>query len=159
MFKNKLFTIIIAMLIVISLILVAFFTLWNIMENNNQPADPSEAARATVSQVGGKQLTPAQIKEQTVFMENIITNLAEKGRVIKASFAFTLDNKKSKEEFETVNFRVKSIIIQILADMKVEQIQGSKGQELLVSTLMNKINEILTEGKIATISITDYYVE
>lgn len=159
MFKNKLFTIIIAMLIVISLILVAFFTLWNIMEKNNQPADPSEAARATVSQVGGKQLTPAQIKEQTVFMENIITNLAEKGRVIKASFAFTLDNKKSKEEFETVNFRVKSIIIQILADMKVEQIQGSKGQELLVSTLMNKINEILTEGKIATISITDYYVE
>lgn len=159
MFKNKLFTIIIAMLIVITLILVAFFTLWNIMDKNSQHADPSEAAIASVNQVAGKRLTPAQIKEQTVFMENILTNLAEKGRVIRASFAFTLDNKKSKEEFDTVNFRVKSIIIQSLADMKADQIQGSKGQELLVSTLMNKINEILTEGKIHEISITDYYVE
>jgi flagellar protein FliL len=158
-FKNKLFMIIIAMLIVITLILVAFFTLWNIMDKNSQPADPNEAAKASVSQVEGKRLTPAQIKDQTVFIENVLTNLAEKGRVVKASFAFTLDSKKSKEEFETVNFRVKSIIIQSLADMKAEQIQGSKGQELLISTLMNKINEILTEGKINTISITDYYVE
>lgn len=159
MFKNKLFMIIIAMLIVITLILVAFFTLWNIMDKKSEPADPSEAAKASVSQVEGKKLTPAQIKEQTVFMENILTNLAEKSRVVKASFAFTMDSKKSKEEFDTVSFKVKSIIIQSLADMKADQIQGSKGQEFLISTLMNKINEILTQGKVNSISITDFYVE
>lgn len=159
MFKNKLFTIIIAMLVVITLILVAFFALWNIMDRNSQLADPSDAARASVNQVGARRLTPAQIKDQTVFVENIITNLAEKGRVVKVSLAFTMDNAKAKEEFDTINFQVKSIILQTLADLRAEEIQGSQGQELLKSTLMNKINEILFEGKINTISITDYYVE
>jgi flagellar protein FliL len=158
-FKNKLFMIIIAMLIVITLILVAFFTLWNIMEKNNSPADPNEAAKASVSQVEGKKLTPAQIKEQTVFVKDVLTNLAEKGRIVKASFAFEMDSKKGKEEFEILDFKVKGIILQTLADMKAEQIQGSKGQEFLVSTLMNKINAVLHEGKIKQISITDYYVE
>lgn len=159
MFKNKLFMIIIAMLIVITLILVAFFTLWNIMEKNNEHADPNEAAKASVSQVEGKKLTPAQIKEQTVFVKDVLTNLADKGRIVKASFAFEMDTKKGKEEFETLDFKVKSLILQSLADMKAEQIQGSKGQEYLISTLMNKINAILSEGKIKQISITDYYVE
>lgn len=159
MFKNKLFMIIIAMLIVITLILVAFFTLWNVMEKNNQPADPSEAAKASVSQVQGKQLTPTEIKALTVPMANILTNLADKGRIVKASFAFELDSKKGKEEFELLDFKVKSIILQTLADMKADQIQGSKGQEFLVSTLMNKINNELHEGKVKSISITDYYVE
>lgn len=159
MFKNKLFMIIIAMLIVITLILVAFFTLWSVMDKKSQPADPQEAAKASVSQVEGKKLTPAQVKAQTVFMENVLTNLAEKGRVVKASFAFTLDGKKGKEEFETIEFQIKSIVIQTLADMKADQIQGSKGQEFLISTLMNKINELLSEGKVVSISLTDYYVE
>jgi flagellar FliL protein len=150
--------IIIAMLIVITLILVAFFTLWNIMDKNSQLADPSEAAKASVSQVSGKQLTPLQIKEQTVFMENILTNLSDR-RIVKTGFAFELDNKKAKEEFETLNFKVKGIILQTLADMTAEQISGSKGQEFLISTLMNKINEVLIEGKIKSISLTDYYVE
>ncbi|MDF2924716.1 MAG: flagellar basal body-associated protein FliL [Paenibacillaceae bacterium] len=158
MFKNKFFMIIIAMLIVITLILVAFFTLWNIMDKNSQLADPSEAAKASVSQVSGKQLTPLQIKEQTVFMENILTNLSDR-RIVKTGFAFELDNKKAKEEFETLNFKVKGIILQTLADMTAEQISGSKGQEFLISTLMNKINEVLIEGKIKSISLTDYYVE
>lgn len=159
MFKNKFFMIIMAMLIVITLILVAFFALWHYMDKNSQPADPNEAARSSVSQVESKKLTPAEIKAQTVFVNDIVTNLADKGRIVKAGFAFELDTKKGKEEFETLDFKVKGIILQTLADMKAEQIQGSKGQEFLVSTLMNKINGILTEGKVKQISITDYYVE
>ncbi|WP_438446901.1 flagellar basal body-associated FliL family protein [Gorillibacterium sp. sgz5001074] len=159
MFKNKFFMIIMAMLIVITLILVAFFALWHIMDKNSKPADPNEAARSSVSQVDAKKLTPAEVKALTVFVKDVVTNLADKGRIVKASFAFEMDNKKGKEEFETLDFKAKGIILQTLADMKAEQIQGSKGQEYLVSTLMNKINSILTEGKIKQISITDYYVE
>lgn len=159
MFKNKFFMIIMAMLIVITLILVAFFALWHYMDKNSQPADPNEAAKSSVSQVDAKKLSPSEVKALTVFVNEIMTNLADKGRMVKVSFAFELDNKKGKEEFETLDFKVKGIILQTLADMKAEQIQGSKGQEFLVSTLMNKINSILHEGKVKQISITDYYVD
>jgi flagellar protein FliL len=149
-FKNKLFMIIIAMLIVITLILVAFFA---------QSSDPSQAAKSSVSSVEGKQLTAAEIKDQTALVEGIVTNLADKGHIIKASFAFEMDTKKGKEEFALVDFKVKGIIIQTLSDLKVEQVQGSKGQELISSMLMNKINTILTTGKVKQISITDFYVD
>lgn len=159
MFKNKLFTIIIAMLIVITLILVAFFALWTFMEKNSQPSDPHDAAKSSVSQVTPKPVPHAQLKDQTVFIKDILTNLAEKDRIVKASFAFELDSKKAKQEFEHLDFKVKGMINQTLADMKIEQIQGSKGQENLISILMNKINGILTEGKLKQIWITDYIIQ
>lgn len=159
MLKNKLFMTVIAMLIVITLILVAFFALWTYMEKKNQPADPHEAAKSTVGNVQGKKLTALQEKEQTVIIKDILTNLSEKDRVVKASFAFQLDDKKAKTEFESLDFKVKGIINQTLGDMKAEQISGSKGQEYLISVLMNKINGILSEGKLKQIWITDYIIQ
>lgn len=159
MFKNKLFMFIIAMLIAITLILGTFFLLWNFMDKKDQSADPNEAAKNSVSAVEGKKLTSAQVKEQTVEIKEILTNLADKDRVVKASFAFELDNKKAKAEFEDLNFKMKGIVNQTLSDMKAEQIQGSKGQEYLISVMMNKINGILSQGKLKQIWVTDFIVQ
>lgn len=158
MFKNKLFTIIIAMLVAITLILVAFFALWTFMEKANQPDDPYEAARQSVGGIGGYIQDPETVKAQTVMIENIITNLADTNRVVKVSFAFELDSKKSKEEFELLDFKVKGIINKTLADFSVADITGSQGQEKLISALMNDINEILYRGKIRQIWLTDFVV-
>ncbi|WP_409340968.1 flagellar basal body-associated FliL family protein [Paenibacillus sp. MBLB4367] len=157
MFKSKLFQIVIAMLIVITLILTAFFVLWNYMDKKDkaEDADPKSA----VESVQGKKLSASQIKDNTFILKDVVTNLSEKDRIIKASFAFELDSKKAKEEFEKLDFKVKSIITLTLADMTREQVSGSKGQDSLTATLMNKINPVLTEGKLKQVSITDIIVQ
>jgi flagellar FliL protein len=146
-------------LIVITLILVAFFVLWNYMDKKNQSTDPTMKAKESVQSVSPKKVTPSQSKDNTSIMKDVLTNLADKGKIVKATFAFELDNKKGKDEFDLLDFKVKSIVNSTLIDMSSEQLNGSKGQDNLTSALMNKINPMLTEGKIKQIWITDWIIQ
>lgn len=147
-----------AMLIVVTLVLIAAVTLLNYVDkkNGNVSAQTKGSAAPTTDV---RRLTPSQVKEQTVIIKELITNLAEKNKIMKASFAFELSNKKAKEEFENYDFKAKGIINQTLADLTVEQVSGGKGQEYLKSLLMTKLNELLSEGKIMTIYITEMIIQ
>ncbi|WP_240417553.1 flagellar basal body-associated FliL family protein [Paenibacillus periandrae] len=154
MFKSKMFLMVVAILIAITLILTAAFVLWNYMDKNNQ--DPQELAQSSAKEVKqAKKSTPEETKANTVILKDILTNLATNNRFIKASFAIEMENAKAKDEFEKLDFKMKAIIVQTLSDMTPEQVQGSKGLDNLTSTLMNKMNPLLTLGKIKQIWITD----
>jgi flagellar FliL protein len=154
LFKSKMFLMVVAILIAITLILTAAFILWNYMEKNG--ADPTEQALNSANEVRQtKKATPDETKANTVILKDILTNLATNNRFIKASFAIELENIKAKDEFEKLDFKMKAIIVQTLSDMTPEQVQGSKGLDNLTSTLMNKMNPLLTLGKIKQIWITD----
>jgi flagellar FliL protein len=136
--------ILIAILASITLILTAAFAMIYFL--NREPGQ-------------SKPLSAAQIKENTVDMKDITTNLSG-DKYIKISFAFVLENRKAKEEFEQLDFKVKDVIIKTLMDLKPEQIEGSKGQENLTSLLQDKINNgILTQGKLKQIYITDRVIQ
>jgi flagellar FliL protein len=156
-FKNKIFILAISILIAITLILVAAFVLWNFMDKSNTNQDPSDAAKSKVESVKPtKPPTAAQVKANTVMIKDILTNLSGNTGFIKMSLAFELENVKAKEEFDNlVDSTVKGTIVRILADLKPEQVQGSKGQDFLTSTIMNKLNPMLQEGKIKQIWVTD----
>lgn len=154
MFKSKVFIMMVAILIAITLILTAAFVLWNYMEKSG--SDPQEMAKNSAKEVkSAKKLSADQVKENTVIIKDILTNLSGNDNFIKVSFAFELENKKAKDEFEKLDFKMKSIIIQTLADMTPDQVQGSKGVDQLNATLMNKMNPLLTQGKLVQIWITD----
>lgn len=160
MLKNKVFLIVTSMLIVIALILSASLLLWNFMDKKNQEtADPNQKAQSTVANVKDKPKSAKEINALTVEIKEVITNLADKDKIIKAAFSFELENKKTKDEFENLNFKVKNIIFQTLSDYTVDQIKGAKGQDALLASLMNKINTILTEGKLKQIYITDWILQ
>lgn len=154
MFQNKMLQWLIMILIAITLIVLAGFVLWDYMDRNSQPADLSQQAVNSVSSVKGKKLSAAEVKEMTVLMNDVLTNLANKD-FVKISFAFELESKKVKDEFEQLDFKVKAIIIQTLADLTPDQIRGSKGYDNLSTILLNKINPILFEGKLKQIHITN----
>lgn len=156
MFKNKIFILIVSILIAITLILTAAFVLWNYMEKNSESKDPSGQAQAAVASVKPtKPPTAEQVKANTAYVKDILTNLSG-GGFIKMTLAFELENSKGKAEFDNLlDSAVKGTIVQTLADMTTEQVQGSKGNDLLTSTLMNKLNPSLQEGKIKQIWITD----
>lgn len=142
--KSRLLMILIAILASITLILTAAFAMIYFL--NREPGQ-------------SKPLSAAQIKENTVDMKDITTNLSG-DKYIKISFAFVLENRKAKEEFEQLDFKVKDVIIKTLMDLKPEQIEGSKGQENLTSLLQDKINNgILTQGKLKQIYITDRVIQ
>lgn len=152
MFK-KLLPVMIAVLIVITLILVATFFLWDVIVKKENPADPATAAANSVESVTPKPLAASKIKGLTVVLKDITTNLATKNKIIVVGFAFVMDNKKAVTEFTDLEIKVKSVINQTLADLTVEQVTGSTGQDALKAMLMNKINSFLVEGKVTDINI------
>ncbi|GAA4871630.1 hypothetical protein GCM10023310_59050 [Paenibacillus vulneris] len=157
MLKSRIFLLIVAILIAITLILTAAFILWNYMDKANQTSQ--DQAISSANQVQSKKVSPDETKENTVIMKDILTNLAANNRFVKASFAFEMENKKAKEEFEKLDFKMKAIIVQTLADMTPEQVQGSKGFDNLTSVLMNKMNPLLSSGKIKQIWITEHVLQ
>ncbi|CAG7623609.1 flagellar basal body-associated FliL family protein [Paenibacillus allorhizosphaerae] len=158
MFKSKIFIMVVAILIAITLILTAAFVLLNYMDKSNQ--NLQEQAQNSAREVKTpKKLTPDQVKENTTVMKDILTNLAGSSKFIKVSIAFELENKKAKDEFDKLDTKMKAIVVQTLADMTPEQVSGSKGFDNLTSTLMNKMNPFLAQGKLNQILVTDIVIQ
>ncbi|RTE01785.1 flagellar basal body-associated FliL family protein [Paenibacillus whitsoniae] len=157
MFKNKIFVLIVSILIAITLILTAAFVLWNFMEKNNKSTDPAVQAQESVANVKPTKAPSAEtIKANTSIVKDVLTNLSGSQNFIKISFAFEMENAKAKAEFDSLmDSAVKGTIVQTLGDLTLDQIGGSKGSDNLVATLMNKLNKQLHEGKIKQIWITD----
>ncbi|MFC0214345.1 flagellar basal body-associated FliL family protein [Paenibacillus chartarius] len=160
MFKNKIFIMVIGMLIAITLILAAAFFLYPLVSNSGT-AESGSAAQTSAEKVKpAKQLSAEERKENTVVLKDILTNLANNSRFIKVSFAFELENKKAKAEFEALqDSKVKGAIIKSLSDLTPEQVSGSKGLDSLSAALMNILNPYLHEGKIKEIMITDFVLQ
>ncbi|GAB7053987.1 MULTISPECIES: flagellar basal body-associated FliL family protein [Paenibacillus] len=150
---------VVAVLIAITLILTAAFILWNYMDKANGTL--RDQAQQSASEVkSGKKLTPDEVRDNTFSMKDVLTNLSGgNNKFIKVSFAFELENKKAREEFEKLETQMKAIVIQTLADMTPDQVSGSKGFDNLTSALMNKMNPLLQQGKLNQILITDIVLQ
>ncbi|MFD0711279.1 flagellar basal body-associated FliL family protein [Paenibacillus sp. GCM10027626] len=100
--------------------------------------------------------------EVTSEIKDITTNLIDPEHIVKIDFAFQLDKKKTKEDFEKIkDIAIKPIIISTLSDVEPDSINGSKGKDALKSKLLNLINRKLqetTDGKLVSIDITNFIV-
>lgn len=155
MFK-KMLPWVIMLLVVITLIVAAAFLLWDKLFYDTA-ADDHSAAKQSVEDVRPKPLSPEQTKELSVELNDVLTNLITDD-IVKISFTFVLNNAKAKNEFTLLDFKVKSLINQVLRDLSPEDIQGSKGMDLISSMLINKINSVLTSGKVTEINITSIII-
>jgi len=150
--KNRVLTMIIIILIAITLILTAAVFVWNYLDNKNNPDSQANATAISTPEP----LTPKQVKENTIFVKGILTNLSTPKNVISMDLAFEVENAKTKEDFEyLLDSVVKATIISILNDTTVDQINGAKGTDSFASTLLNKLNPLFKNGKIKRIDITN----
>ncbi|HEX7058029.1 MAG TPA: flagellar basal body-associated FliL family protein [Bacilli bacterium] len=154
MFK-KLLPVMIIVLIAITLIISAAAILWNYLDKQSQAQDPANQAIQSVDKVAPKKKSAQEIHDLTANIDDMITNLAN-GQIIKISFAFELENDQAKEEFDLLNTQIKSAIIVTLVDMNPDDIQGSKGLDALSTILMNKVNNLLTKGKVIHVNVTNF---
>jgi flagellar FliL protein len=103
---------------------------------------------------GTKEPTIDEVLEASVDIPQVTANLASND-YIRISFKIQTESKKAKEELEKRDFQVKNLIIQELSEMKAEDIQGKQGQIKLQDDLKNKINDLMQEGKIVKVYITE----
>jgi flagellar protein FliL len=140
--NNKLVMTMFILLVIIALVgTVAIIMLLN---TNNQSKDSEP--------------TIDEVLEMSVDIKEITTNLASND-FIRISFKIQTDSKDAKEELEKRDFQVNNIIILELSGLEVEEIQGKEGQLKLEETLKTKINEILQEGKVQKVYITQFLLQ
>lgn len=101
-----------------------------------------------------KELTIDEVLEASVDIPQMTANLASDD-FIRISFKIQTDSVKAKEELEKRDFQVKNIIILELSEKKAEDLKGKEGQTMLESDLKSKISEIMQEGKVENVYITE----
>jgi len=146
----------ITILLAITLIVVAAFFIYDRVFNDS--GSESEIDRI-VEEVEPEKLTADERVAMTSEIQDIRTNLLDTDYIVVMSFAFRLDSKKAKEEFDKIaNISIKPIIIRTLADMTEEQLRGSQGKDELSARLLNLINPELTHGKLTKVEITNFII-
>lgn len=140
--KNKLMMTMLIILIIIALVGAVVIVM---LLNANKEASRSEP-------------TIDEVLEASVDIKEITTNLASND-FIRISFKIQTDSKKAKEELEKRDFQINNIIILELSGLKAEEIQGKEGQLKLEETLKTKINEILQEGEVQKVYITQFLLQ
>lgn len=101
-----------------------------------------------------KELTIDEVLEASVDIPQMTANLASND-FIRISFKIQTDSVEAKEELEKRDFQVKNIIILELSEKSAEDLKGKEGQQKLENDLKLKISEIMQEGKVEHVYITE----
>lgn len=89
------------------------------------------------------------IVEYSYETPDITTDLKD-GSFVRIQFQITTDGKKAKEEISKRDFQIKNALIKEMATMDEEDFK--EGLDDLEDALKDRLNEVMTEGK-----ITDVY--
>ncbi|MGD6803028.1 flagellar basal body-associated protein FliL [Rossellomorea vietnamensis] len=139
--KNKLLTITLILLVTITLVgVLALVVLLKF--NDDETKEP----------------TIDEVIEASVDVPELTTNLLS-GDYIRISFKVQTDGKKAKEELEKRDFQVKNIIIEELSELKSDELQGKEGKQQLETTIKEKANSLMQEGKVQRVYITSYIIQ
>ncbi|CAM3940999.1 flagellar basal body-associated FliL family protein [Paenibacillus alkaliterrae] len=120
--------------------------------------DPKEQATETET-IEVKVLTADERVEVTSELKDFRRNLKDPEYIVVMSFAFQLDSKKTKEDFDKLlEIEVRPIINRTLADMTADELKGSQGEDAFESRLLNLINPIIPKGKLVKVEITNFII-
>lgn len=124
----------IAVLAVIGI--AAFVVVWYINDDNTN----------------GETTSIKKIKEYSYETPEITTDL-EDGSFVRIQFQIVTNGKDAKEEISQRDFQLKNILIKELATMKEEDFKS--GLTDLEEKLKNKLNELMTTGKVTDVYTTN----
>jgi flagellar FliL protein len=149
----------ITILLAITLIAVVAVILYKSILSGDDPKDAAGKAANSAESVQTDKLSAEDRVAVTSELADIKTNLADPDYIAVMGFAFQLDDKTTKEDFDKIKeIQIKPIILRTLADTKPDDIKGSRGKDELCSRLLNLINPVLPEGKLVNVEITNFIV-
>ena len=132
------------LILLIAITLVGAIAIVMILNLNDQPK--------------GKEPSIDEVLESSVDIPEFTTNLANDD-FIRISFKIQTDSKKAKKELDKRIFQVNNIIILELSEKKTEDIKGKDGQKKLEEDIKVKINELMQDGKVEKVYITQFLLQ
>jgi flagellar FliL protein len=102
----------------------------------------------------GKGPSIDEVIKTSVDITDLTTNLAS-NNYVKMTFKIQTDSTSAKDELTKREFQVRNIMIEELSDTKAEDLQGKAGKIKLEERLKQKINQIMQNGTVVQVYITD----
>lgn len=148
MFKNKLFNMTLIIFIAMTLLSIVAFILFQF---TFQTVKTSEEIEEEV-------LSIDEIIPLTVHVPKINTNLGD-STIIVLELTLQTDNEKAKEEADKRIYQIKDRINLLLKNLTYESFSTEEKIVQFKSDLMVRLNNILLEGKVVNIDITQLFLQ
>src|SRR5690554_194961 len=113
MFK-KMLPWLIVIFVVITLIVIGAFILWEYIMDDPVSQDPNDKALAIASQVETEPLSAKERASLTYDIFDVTTNLSDIDYVVKISFSFVVENEDTKEEITLIQPLLLNTIVNTL---------------------------------------------
>ncbi|MBB6674603.1 flagellar basal body-associated FliL family protein [Cohnella nanjingensis] len=148
----------VSLLLAITLIVIVGLYSWSTFFGGSSDAKSPEAqAQDSVKNVKAEKVSADEMIKVTSELNDIKTNISDTNYVVIFGFSFQLDSENAKKEFDKIKDSVvKPIVNRALWDVTPDQLQGTKGKDALVASLINEINPVLAKGKVTKIGITNF---
>lgn len=108
---------------------------------------------------GDKKPSAEEIHARSVDTEVITTNLGSEGNYAVVQFNILLSSEKAKEEAEKRAPETKAAAIATIAGFQKDQLVGTEGIAALENELYTKLNEIIQDGKVERVLVTEFKLQ
>lgn len=95
------------------------------------------------------------------FEGNFLVNLADKDnlRYLKAVISVALSSQRAEDELRKKSVEIRDAIIMILSAQTSEDLATPEGKERLKTLIAERINSMLTEGKVERVYFLDFVMQ
>ncbi len=152
MSKTVLIIIISVAVLFMGMVGAGFFILWN--KISQVPVDPSKVAEMSVEE------------EENVIgplypLDTMIVNLSDDGgkRYLRVTMALELSDPDSVETIESRLPQIRDAVLMILPTKTYDDVSTTDGKIALRNQIMEKINTLMTKGRVNNIYFTEFVVQ
>ena len=152
MSKTVLIIIISVAVLFMGMVGAGFFILWN--KISQMPLDP-----AAVEEI------PVEEEENVIgplySLDTMIVNLSDHGgkRYLRVTMALELSDPEAAMTIESRLPQVRDAILMILPTKKYDDVSTTEGKIALRGEVMEKINALMTKGRVSNIYFTEFVVQ
>ncbi len=152
MSKKVLIIIIAIVLLFMGMMGAGFFILWN--KISQVPLDPSKVAEMPVEE-DENGIGPLYT------LDTMIVNLAGNGgkRYLRVTMALELSEPDSVATIESRLPQIRDAVLMILSTKTYDEVSTTDGKIALRSQIMEKINTLMTKGRVTNIFFTEFVVQ
>jgi flagellar FliL protein len=162
--KSNLALILIIVLLVFILIGGAIAAFLLMSEDEEVPAEESvkteKSAKKKSKKRSAKDADLLEIGPMYPMDQFIVNLLSDRGsRYLKVSMDLELENEEMTAELDTKKAVFRHLIIRLLSSKTFEDVATAKGKDRVKNEILDKLNEVLSDGEIVNIFFTDFVVQ
>ncbi len=152
MSKKVLIIIIAIAVLLMGMVGAGFFILWN--KISQMPLDPSKVAEVPVEE-------DENVIGPLYTLDTMIVNLAGNGgkRYLRVTMALELSEPESVATIESRLPQIRDVVLMILATKTYDDVSTTDGKIALRNQIMEKINTLMTKGRVNNIYFTEFVVQ